>query len=70
MDGSWPGSSVDGTLQARMLRGLSFPPPGDPSDLGIEPLSPTFVGGFFTTEPPGKPHLDHNPLFLFSLRFL
>ena len=26
---------------------------------GIEPMSPALVGGFFTTEPPGK-------LFLFS----
>ena len=22
---------------------------------GVEPMSPTLVGGFFTTEPPGKP---------------
>ena len=22
---------------------------------GIEPVSPTLAGGFFTTEPPGKP---------------
>ena len=24
---------------------------------GMEPVSPAFVGGFFTTEPPGKPHM-------------
>ena len=24
--------------------------------LGIKPVSPASVGGFFTTEPPGKPH--------------
>ena len=35
--------------------GLPFPSPGDPSDLGIEPVSPTLVGGFLTTEAPGKP---------------
>ena len=23
--------------------------------LGVEPLSPTLAGGFFTTKPPGKP---------------
>ena len=23
---------------------------------GIEPMSPALAGGFFTTEPPGKPH--------------
>ena len=33
-------------------------PPGDLPDPGIEPESPAFpvlAGGFFTTEPPGKP---------------
>ena len=36
-------------------RGLPFPSPGDLSDPGIEPVSPTLADGFFTTEPPGKP---------------
>ena len=27
----------------------------DLPDPGIEPVSPALVGGFFTTEPPGKP---------------
>ena len=35
--------------------GLPFPPPGDLLDPGIEPKSPALAGGFFTTEPPGKP---------------
>ena len=38
--------------------GLPFPPPGDLSSSGTEPVSPAgpaFAGGFFTTEPPGKP---------------
>ena len=35
---------------------LPFPPPGTLCDPGIEPESP---GGFFTTEPPGKPNLIH-----------
>ena len=35
--------------------GLPFPPPGDLPDLGIELVSPALAGGFFTTEPPGKP---------------
>ena len=38
--------------------GLPFLPPGDPPDLGIRhkfPASPALAGGFFTTEPPGKP---------------
>ena len=42
--------------------GLLFPPPGDPPDPGIEPMSLTFpalAGGFFTTETPGNPTLAH-----------
>ena len=35
--------------------GLPFPYPGDLPDLGIKPASPALEGGFFTTEPPGKP---------------
>ena len=31
--------------------------PGDLPDPGIEPMSPALAGGFFTTEPPGKPNL-------------
>ena len=37
--------------------GLSFPPPGDLPDPGIEPTSPespALAGRFFTTAPPGK----------------
>ena len=35
--------------------GLPFPSPGDLLNPGIEPMSPVLAGGFFTTEPPGKP---------------
>ena len=35
--------------------GLPFPSPGDLSNPEIEPASPAFTRGFFTTEPPGKP---------------
>ena len=35
--------------------GLSFPPPADLSDPGIESMSPVLAGGCFTTEPTGKP---------------
>ena len=35
--------------------GLPFPSPGNLPDPGIEPMSPTLVGGFFTAEPRGKP---------------
>ena len=34
---------------------LPFPSPGDHPNLGIEPVSPALVGGFFTIEAPGKP---------------
>ena len=55
MDYSPPGSSVHGIIQARMLEGLPFPPPGDPPDLGMEPESPALGCGFSTTKPPGSP---------------
>ena len=35
--------------------GLPFPSPGDISDPGIEPKSPTLWLDFLSTEPPGKP---------------
>ena len=38
--------------------GSPFLSPGDLPDRGIEPgspVSPALAGGFFTTEPPGKP---------------
>ena len=38
--------------------GLPFPSAGDLSNPGIEPVSPTLAGGFFTTAPPGKPQLS------------
>ena len=35
--------------------GLPFPDPGDLPNPRIKPVSPALAGGFFTTEPPGKP---------------
>ena len=35
--------------------GLLLPSPGDHPDAGIGSASPVLAGGFFTTEPPGKP---------------
>ena len=55
MDYSPPGSSIRGIIQARMLEGLLFPPPGDPPDPGIEPESPALACRFSITEPPGSP---------------
>ena len=41
--------------------GLPSPPPGDLPDPGTKPVSPAALAladGFFTTEPPGKPHKE------------
>ena len=41
--------------------GLPFPPPGDLPDPRTKPVSPealALADGFFTTEPPGKPHKE------------
>ena len=35
---------------------LQFPSPGGLFNTGIEPVSPTLAGRFFTAEPPGKPY--------------
>ena len=58
MDCRLPGSSVHGILQARILEGLPFPPPGDILDPGIETVSavyPALQTDSLCTEPSGKP---------------
>ena len=45
-----------GFLRQKYWSGLPFPSPGNLPDPGIKPMSPVFASGFFTTEPPGKPH--------------
>ena len=69
-DCSPPGSSVHGILPARILSGLPFPSLEDLPDPGIEPGSPAWQGGFFTTEPQGRSAMNmgvpisaHVPLF-------
>ena len=40
---------------------LEYPPLGHLLNPGIEPVSPEYLAlacGFFTTEPPGKPHVS------------
>ena len=39
--------------------GVPSPSLGDLPDTGVEPKSPALAGGFFTTEPAGKPGLKH-----------
>ena len=58
MNYSPPGSSVHGTLQARILVWLPSPPPGDLPYPGIENaslVSPALQADSLPTEPPGKP---------------
>ena len=58
MDCSPPGSSVQGILQARILKWVAISFSGDLPNPGIKPMSfvaPALAGRFFTTEPPGKP---------------
>ena len=45
-----------GFSRQQYWNGLPFPSPGDLSHPGIQPKSPSLARGFFTTEPPGKPH--------------
>ena len=51
---------------------LPFPSPaGDFLDLGMEPKSLALVGGFFTTEPPGKPYIHththtHTHIYIYT----
>ena len=48
--------------------GLPFPSLGDLLEPGIEPTSPALSGGFFTTEPPGKP--PFSSLATYKMTFL
>ena len=55
--------------------GLPNPPPGDLPDPGIElasPVAPALAGGYFTTEPPGKPlcYVLSLPFFFFMFLFI
>ena len=54
MDCSPLGSSVHGILPARILEWVVMPSPEDLPGPGIEPISPSLIGGFFTPEPLGK----------------
>ena len=52
LDCSPPGASVHGIFQARILEWVAMPSSRGSSQPGIEPvslMSPTFSGGFFTT---------------------
>ena len=59
MDCHPPGFSVHGIFHGQEYwSGSPFPPPGDLPNPGIESAdlaAPVWAGGFFTTEPHGKP---------------
>ena len=55
MDYSSPGSSVYRINLARILEWVAISSSRGSSNPGIKPRSPVLAGGFFTTEPPGKP---------------
>ena len=57
LDCSSPGSSIHGVSQARILEWVAISFSKDLPEPGIEPASPELAGGFFTTEPEGKPTL-------------
>ena len=56
MDCSPPGSSVHGISYARILEWVAVFFPGNLLDPRIELKSPPLAGGFFNTEPSGKPN--------------
>ena len=55
MDCSLPGSSVHGTLQARVLKWVAIPFPGNLPNPGIEPRSPALQADSLPSELSGKP---------------
>ena len=59
MDSRPPDSSVSGILQARILEGLPCLSPGELSDPGIEPQSPTLQADSLLSEPPGNPRFQN-----------
>ena len=58
MNCSLPDSYVRGIPRQECWSELPFPSPGDLPDLRIKPMLPALAGGFFSTEPPGKPKVE------------
>ena len=55
MDCNPQGSAIHGIPRQEYWSWLPFPSPRDLPNPGIKPRSPALIGGFLTTEPPGKP---------------
>ena len=56
-----------GFLRQKYQSGLPYPPPGDLPKLGIEPTSPAWADGFFTTEPPAQPVVKNTQDIKFTI---
>ena len=65
MDYSPPGSSVHGISQARILEWVAISFSRGLSNSGIKPASSALAGGFFTTEPLGKPYSYNVQLIIY-----
>ena len=65
--GSLPGSSVHGIFWARILECVAIPFSRGSSQPRIEPASPARAGGFFTTEPFGKPYFIEKPYSILAV---
>ena len=63
-DGSPPGSSVHGILQARMLEWVAMPSARGLPNSGIEPKSSALQADSLPSEPPEKPYIKVSPLEL------
>ena len=73
IDCNLPGSSVHEILQAIILGWVAILSPGDLTDPGIEPRSPTLQADSLLSEPTGKPTdilLQPSILKIYSFIFL
>ena len=66
MDCSPLGSSVHGTLQARILQWVAISFSEDPPNPGFEPVSPALAGRFITTEPQREAQGLYQILIIFN----
>ena len=49
-----------GQTERLALTSTPSPPPEDLPNSGAELASPALAGGYFTAEPPGKPHMHYH----------
>ena len=61
------GSTVHQISQARILEWVAISSSEDLPDPGIKPASTALAGGFFITEPLGKPQYMHISVYIFTL---